>query len=101
MREVKMSTSITTLQSIARRARLAGRGHKPLRLNLSPEESAMLADILTAALENDQSWYWTERWQAGERAAEADLAAGRYQDLETMEEFLQDLGLDVDKVRAA
>jgi hypothetical protein len=96
-----MNTPVSTLQSIARRARLAGKGHRPLKLSLSPEESTMLADILTAAIENDQSWYWTEAWQAGERAAEADLAAGRYQDFDTMEKFLQDLGLDLDEVKAA
>lgn len=24
-----------------------------------------------------QAWFWTEEWQSGERAAEADLKAGR------------------------
>ena len=92
-------TSTTILQSIARRARLAGAAQEPLDLRLSPDESAALADALTAALENDQSWYWTEEWQAGERAAEDDLAAGRKQVFDTMEEFLVDLGLDLDEVR--
>ena len=27
--------------------------------------------------EDDQSWFWTEEWQAGEREADEDLAAGR------------------------
>jgi hypothetical protein len=65
------------------------------------KESAALADVLTAILEDEQSWYWSEEWQAGERAAEADLAAGRGQVFDTMEDFLQDLGLDLDKVRRA
>ena len=93
--------STATLQSIARRARLAGASQRRLKLNLSPEESTALADVLTAALENDQAWYWTEQWQAGERAAEADLAAGRYQDFDAMEDFIKDLGLDLDTVRTA
>lgn len=25
----------------------------------------------------DQAWFWTERWQAMEREADADIAAGR------------------------
>lgn len=25
----------------------------------------------------DQSWFWTDRWQAMEREADADIAAGR------------------------
>jgi hypothetical protein len=93
-----LATVTTTLQSIARRARLASVAQEPLELILSPEESATLADVLTAALEDDQSWYWSEEWQAGERAAEADLVAGRGQVFDTMEGFLQDLGLDLDEV---
>jgi hypothetical protein len=96
-----LATVTTTLQSIARRARLASVAQEPLELTLSPEESATLADALTAALEDDQSWYWSEEWQAGERAAEADLAAGRGQVFDTMEDFLQDLGLDLDEVNRA
>lgn len=91
----------STLQSIARRARLASVAQKPLELNLSPDESTALADALSAILEDDQSWYWSEEWQAGEQAAEADLAAGRGQVFDTMEDFLQDLGLDLDEVQQA
>ena len=35
----------------------------------------------------DQRWYWTERWQAGEREAAAQIAAGQaevYRDAEAM-----------------
>src|SRR5437899_12822402 len=28
-------------------------------------------------IDPDQAWYWTPEWQAGEREADADLAAGR------------------------
>ncbi|MFQ5611266.1 MAG: hypothetical protein ACE5H9_03945 [Anaerolineae bacterium] len=38
-----------------------------------------------------QEWFWTEEWQAAEKAVEADLAAGRYETFDTMEEFLADL----------
>lgn len=91
--------STGVLYSIARRARLAGVAHHPLTLTLSPEESATLADVLTAVLENDQSWYWTEFWQAGERAAEEEAATGQGEDFETMEAFLEDLGVDLNEVR--
>ncbi len=82
-----LTIATSTLQSIARRARLASAAHKPLELKLSPEESAALADVLTEILKDDQSWYWSEEWQAGEQAAEADLAAGRGQVFDTMEDF--------------
>ncbi len=28
-------------------------------------------------LDKDQAWFWTERWQQGEKAAEEDIRAGR------------------------
>ncbi len=95
------AATLVILQSIARRARLASAAHEPLTLSLSPEESAALANVLTQSLEGDQAWYWGEAWQAGERAAEADLAAGSFQDFDTMEEFLQDLGVDLDGAKSA
>ena len=38
-----------------------------------------------------QAWFWTERWQTGERAADADIAAGRTETFETGEAFLSAL----------
>ena len=39
-----------------------------------------------------QAWYWTEEWQSRERAADADLAAGRFVDTDDAESFLAELG---------
>ncbi len=56
--------------------------------------AGVLADYLQQALATaeDQAWFWTKEWQAGEREAEADLAAGRYQVFDTMEDLIGDLG---------
>ena len=37
------------------------------------------ADIAAKSglIAEDQKWWWTEEWQAGEREAEADIQAGR------------------------
>lgn len=35
-----------------------------------------------------QAWFWTPEWQAGEREADAELAAGRGEVFESGEEFL-------------
>ena len=35
-----------------------------------------------------QAWFWTAEWQAGEREAEADRAAGRVESVGSGEEFL-------------
>lgn len=36
----------------------------------------------------DQAWFWTPGWQAGERAADADIAAGRTEYFDSAEAFL-------------
>src|SRR5437870_13709803 len=38
-----------------------------------------------------QAWFWTPEWQAGEREADADLAAGRGETFGSGEEFLKAL----------
>jgi antitoxin PrlF len=50
--------------------------------------------VLTPAalVPRDQQWFWTTEWQAGERQAEADLAAGRSRRYDDTEAFLD--GLD-------
>lgn len=39
----------------------------------------------------DQAWFWTPEWQAGEREADADEAAGRGETFESGEEFIEAL----------
>jgi len=36
----------------------------------------------------DQQWFWTERWQAMEREADADIAAGRTVRFDNVKDFL-------------
>jgi hypothetical protein len=38
-----------------------------------------------------QAWFWMPQWQAMEREADADLAAGRFTRFESDEEFLRAL----------
>ena len=40
------------------------------------------------AVDASQAWFWTKEWQAGEREAEADAAAGRVEFFGSSEEFL-------------
>lgn len=42
-------------------------------------------------IDASQAWFWTPEWQAGEREAEADLGAGRFDRYESDEEFLEAL----------
>ncbi|MFE0577585.1 MULTISPECIES: AbrB/MazE/SpoVT family DNA-binding domain-containing protein [Streptomyces] len=43
-------------------------------------------------IRTDQAWFWTERWQAGEREASEDIAAGRTTRHEDVDEMFAHLG---------
>jgi hypothetical protein len=72
------------VQAFARQARLASTAHETLEV--APDVAGALADYLQLVLvtAEDQAWFWTPAWQAGEREAEADLVAGRYQAFDTI-----------------
>lgn len=36
----------------------------------------------------NQAWFWTERWQKMERAAQADIDAGRVRDFDSADEII-------------
>ena len=38
-----------------------------------------------------QQWFWADRWQAMEREADADIAAGRVEHFDDIDAFLNDL----------
>ena len=39
----------------------------------------------------DQEWFWSEKWQRGEREANTNLKAGRYKTFDSAEELIADL----------
>ena len=39
----------------------------------------------------DQLWFWTPEWQKKERQADADIAAGRLKEFESVDDLLKDL----------
>lgn len=82
---------LNQMRSLARQVQLASAARQSL------EVPADLVDVLaeylreTMAVVEDQTWFWAEEWQAGEREAEADVAAGRVQVFGSMEDLLADL----------
>lgn len=42
----------------------------------------------------DQAYFWTPEWQAAEKEADEDIAAGRVKEFATGEEFIASLGKD-------
>lgn len=55
------------------------------------EEDGSIRLIAKVAVDRSQAYFWSKRWQEGERQAEADVQAGRYRDFDTMEDLLADL----------
>jgi len=52
---------------------------------------AIDAYLQRPATKPGQEWFWTKEWQAAEREAEADLAAGRFETFENDADFLASL----------
>ena len=79
------------MQALARQAQLANAAHQSLEV--PADMVGTLADYLreTLAVAEDQAWFWSDEWQAGEREAEADVAAGRVAVFESMADLLVDL----------
>jgi hypothetical protein len=42
-------------------------------------------------IDRSQAYFWTERWQQGERQADQDLQACRFQDFESLDDFIHSL----------
>ncbi len=57
---------------------------------LSPSTS-LSSGTQSLQLRLDQAWFWTEGWQKMEREADEDLKAGRYDEFESMDDFISDL----------
>lgn len=40
-------------------------------------------------MNEENYWFWTEEWQAGERQADEDIAEGRYHEFETVDGLVE------------
>lgn len=78
-----MKTHLLTLQSrgtVALPADLRRRHHldgPDAQVKLIEHPDGRIELIPVVAVPADQAWFWKERWQAMERAADADIEAGR------------------------
>jgi len=78
-----MKTHLLSIQSrgtVALPADLRRRLHldqPDAQIKLIEREDGTIELVPVVAVPADQAWFWTERWQAMEREADADIAAGR------------------------
>jgi AbrB family looped-hinge helix DNA binding protein len=63
-------------------------------LEVAVEPDGTLRLTPKIAIDRSQAYFWTNRWQQGEREAEADLKSGRYKDFKSIEETIRDLAVE-------
>jgi AbrB family looped-hinge helix DNA binding protein len=85
--QIRSNGKITLPASVRRQANLK----EGDLLEISVEADGAVRLIPKIAIDRDQAYFWTQRWQEGERQAEEDLLTGRVRDFETMEDLLQEL----------
>lgn len=79
----RMRTHLLTVQSrgtVALPADLRRRLHLDqdnAQIRLVEREDGVIELIPVVSVPADQAWFWSERWQAMEREADADVAVGR------------------------
>jgi antitoxin PrlF len=83
---VRGKGNVTIPADIRREARLEE--GDPMDVSLV-EEGILLRP--QKVIDSTQAWFWTPAWQAGEREASEELAAGKGRVFESGEEFLRSL----------
>jgi bifunctional DNA-binding transcriptional regulator/antitoxin component of YhaV-PrlF toxin-antitoxin module len=93
----RMKTHLLTVQSrgtvalpadLRRRLRL---DQADAQIKLIEREDGHIELVPVVAVPADQAWFWTDRWQAMEREADADIAAGRVVVVEGVDELIEHL----------
>jgi len=73
----------------------------PVRKKLGIEEGDIIEiDIVNEKavlvpkrlVDKNQAYFWTKKWQKAEKAADADIKAGRVKTFDSAEDLLEDLG---------
>lgn len=61
------------------------------QVKLIEHDDGRLELVPVVAVPADQAWFWSQRWQAMEREADADVAAGRVTVVEGMDQLISHL----------
>ena len=88
--QIRSNGQITLPASIRRRAKLS----EGDALEVIVEEDGTIRLVPQVLVDRSQAYFWTERWQEGEREAEEDLRIGRYKDFDDIESLLDELEED-------
>lgn len=82
--QIRSNGQITLPASVRREANL----REGDTLEVVVEADGSLRLIPKIVVDRSQAYFWTERWQSGEREAQTDLEAGRVHRFENVDEAL-------------
>ena len=82
--QIRSNGQITLPAAIRRQAKL--KEGDALEVVVEADGSVRL--IPKTVIDRSQAYFWTERWQAGEREAQADIEAGRLERFDDVAEAL-------------
>ncbi|HEB65830.1 MAG TPA: AbrB/MazE/SpoVT family DNA-binding domain-containing protein [Chloroflexi bacterium] len=83
--QIRSNGQITLSAAIRRQAHLK----EGDLLEVIVEEDGSLRLVPKVAVDRSQAYFWTRRWQEGEKEAEADIRAGRLHRFDDIEEALE------------
>ena len=85
--QVRSNGQITLPTSVRRQANLKVGD----LLDVVVEADGTVRLVPQITVNRSQAYFWTRRWQEGEREADDDLIAGRYQDFDNMDDLIASL----------
>ena len=88
--QIRSNGQITLPTAVRRKANLK----EGDLLEIVVEEDGTVRLVPQVAIERSQAYFWTPRWQAGEREAEEDIKAGRVKKFDSVEDLIADLESD-------
>ena len=90
--QVRSNGQITLPSGIRRKANIK----EGDLLEIVLEADGTLRLVPQIAVNRTQAYFWTRRWQEGEREVDDDLIEGRYEDFSSMEDLIADLNKDAE-----
>jgi AbrB family looped-hinge helix DNA binding protein len=88
--QIRSNGQITLPTAVRRKANLK----EGDLLEIVVEEDGTVRLVPQVAIERSQAYFWTPRWQEGERQAEEDIKAGRVKKFDSVDNLIADLESD-------
>jgi AbrB family looped-hinge helix DNA binding protein len=85
--QIRSNGQITLPVEVRRQANL--KEGDLLEVTVEPDGTLRLTPKI--AIDRSQAYFWSSRWQQGEKEVENDLKLGHYQDFDSIEEMIRDL----------